>query len=133
MVLVVVAALPALAAWMWHPDIPAWNRSSLEVTLEEALALDAALWVDARAEEAYREARVPGAILVNEDDWEAGFERLLMEWDLVSPIVVYCSSQACLRSHQVAERLRQDLAFTQVYALEDGWDAWRGAGEPTEP
>jgi len=130
--LLIAAALPALAAWAWHPRAPSLHRAVSEISLEEAKALDGAFWVDARIEEAYREAHAPGAIPVNVEDWEGGFERLLMEWNLVAPIVVYCSSQACQRSLEVAERLRRDLAFDQVYVLEGGWETWRGAGEPTE-
>ena len=95
-----------------------------ELTLDEALALEP-LWIDARSAEEHAAGHIPGALLLNEDDWDKGFAALLDAWDFEQPLVIYCSSQTCDASHAVAERLKNHLRFDQIYVLQGGWETWQ--------
>src|SRR5690606_39426838 len=66
------------------------------------LALPEALWIDARAEEDFARGSLPGAVSLSLESWEEGLARLLERWTPERPIVVFCSSQSCLRSHEAA-------------------------------
>lgn len=114
----------ALGSYLSRSDAVPAEVGEHEITLEAARALDEALWVDARIDADFQERHYEGAILVNEEDWESGFAGLLAVWQPGTPIVVYCSTQACLRSHHVAERLRDELGVEEgIYTLEGGWEA----------
>lgn len=45
------------------------------------------------------------------------------------PIVVYCSGGDCDASEHVAQRL-QDLQFTQIHVMSDGFPGWKEKGYP---
>lgn len=128
LLLLLLAALPAgLAAWL-HPKTPAWawQRPAVgEVTLGEIARWQTPiLLVDARSDQAYRQAHIPNAILCNEDAWEQHLPGLLTAWQPGTRIVVYCDGQACAASQSVALRLRRELDLTDIYVLQGGWAAW---------
>ena len=87
--LLALAALPAAASAVWHggrldpPPAPAPGElAEGEVTLDTALEWgDAVLWIDARPDRVYAEGHIPGAVPLNLDDWDAGFDRLAGVWD----------------------------------------------------
>jgi len=98
-----------------------------EVDLAQALVWDRQrilMWVDARPETAYAQQHIPGAVLLNEDEWDELFPELFARWQPELEVVVYCDSSLCDASHQVAERLRKDLQADRVYVLHGGWQAW---------
>ncbi|MDQ8186405.1 rhodanese-like domain-containing protein [Pelagicoccus sp. SDUM812002] len=111
-----------------RPDAVPSDLSDHEIELSAAMLLEGALWLDARMDTDFDSAHLDGALLLNEENWDAGFVPLLDVWVPGSPIVVYCSSESCLRSHQVAERLREELGTDQVYSLKGGWEALLEAG-----
>jgi len=39
-------------------------------------------------------------------------------------VVVYCNSQRCDASREVAVRLRHELQIDNVFVLQGGWNAW---------
>lgn len=84
--------------------------------------LDTILWVDARTQVAYDNGHAPGAIHLNEDNWEDAFFTLLEAWTPELRIVVYCDANDCHASEAVALRLRRELDFENVYYLDGGWD-----------
>lgn len=129
-----------LTAWL-HPRSPDWSalRAEALVPAPERLGLaeirsrwPQALWVDARAADAFEKAHVPGAVLLNEDDWEKGFSAVVDAWEEKRGIVVYCGGENCRASEAVARRLRHELGSERVFVLAGGWDAWR-AGEGRGP
>lgn len=90
------------------------------------------LWVDARSRAEWKENGVAGSILWNLDPKEDQNE---MEAGSVSHIasgvelvVVYCSSEACGTSRQIAERIRRLDLGPKVKTLHGGWDALKGRG-----
>lgn len=129
----VIAALAVIAGSLtgvFHPRAPAYRSSpgsshARSVEQVRALGTETFLWIDARSEADYAISHVPGAIHLNEDDWESGFEQLFHAWQPDQPILVYCDAFACQASEAVAQRLRRELATDAVYYLEGGWQAWK--------
>ena len=110
----------------WHSPVPA----SEMVTVANALGWGGnAIWIDARPEEEFAKEHVPGAILLNEDRWNELLPQMLATWSPEKRVVVYCSSESCGSSREVARRLRQEAQLKNVFVLEGGWEAWLGAGK----
>ena len=83
------------------------------------------LWVDARSRKKYDARHIPGAVLLNEDEWEQCISAFLDAWDPAKTIVVYCDGGKCDASQAVAARLRGELQLESVYILKGGWEAWQ--------
>lgn len=129
--IVLLAMSAGLLTALFHPRAPIYRtsgeRSPLAISLTEVNALRAerVLWIDARSEDEYATDHVPGAILLNEDDWETGFEALLHQWNPAQTLVVYCDEATCHASEAVAQRLRHEMSVESVYFLEGGWAVLR--------
>lgn len=109
----------------WMP--PPWKTADLkagEIRLEDARVLNV-IWIDARNEVDYTAGHIPGAVLLNDSNWEDGIYDLMDLW-LVTPrpIVVYCSSVQCNASKRIATRLRDAFPDAEIYSLKGGWEAW---------
>jgi rhodanese-related sulfurtransferase len=128
LLLLVLAAPAALVSGLLHPKAPAWQEPPLgpgEVRLRAVLAWEEeVVWLDARSRAEYEEAHIPGALLLNEDEWEALFFDFLAVWDPEATIVVYCGGAQCEASQHVAERLRRELGSETIYVLKGGWNEW---------
>jgi rhodanese-related sulfurtransferase len=61
---------------------------------------------------------------LNEDRWNELLPTLLAQWSLEKKIVVYCSSQSCNASREVAKRLRNEAQLKNVFVLDGGWEQW---------
>ena len=95
-----------------------------EIRVVDARALDV-LWLDARSEADYQADHIPEALLLNEDNWDAGIMELMGAWlPAPRPIVIYCGSESCGTSKRIADRLREALPDAEIYSLKGGWDAW---------
>ncbi len=107
----------------WHSPVPA----SEMVTLANARGWGSnAIWIDARPEPEFAKEHVPGAILLNEDHWNELLPQMLATWSPEKRVVVYCSSESCGSSREVARRLRKEAQMKNVFVLEGGWEAWLG-------
>lgn len=128
-ILVGLAFLPAIGQAIYYRNNPAWEAplpDSGQVTLAEATAWGAtALWIDARPNEEFRKGHVPGAVQLNEDDWDRLLPQVLADWSPQRKLVVYCSRLTCNASHAVAERLRHEAGLKNVYVLGGGWEEWQ--------
>ena len=128
-VLVLAAAVPALLAAFFHPELrdgPVPPRKAFEITA--MMAIDAAanvVWVDARVPARFDEGHGPGAISCPPADWEERLLLLIEQWKPGMQIVVYCDGSSCDLSEQLAIRLRDEGGLTDVYFLRGGWDAWK--------
>ena len=127
-----LAGLATVLTWKFHPRAPALylNEEPLgdgEISIKVALEWEQSngvLWIDARSAEKFEAQHIPGAILLNEFDWNA----LLMEsYHVITnqdrPLVVYCGSYSCKASTTIADKLREKRV-PEVYVLKGGWDAW---------
>ena len=112
---------------LFHPDLPPWNPMTIEegeISLEDALGLEHATWIDARSASAYDTGHIPNAVLLNEDNWDELFGEFIQIWDGESTLVVYCDSRTCAASKSVADRLKESMGFNEVYVLKGGWETW---------
>lgn len=132
LILLCLALIPSIASALWHPQRPSWQTGVLqegEVTLATVHTWSAdVLWLDARQTNAYESAHYPGAKSLNEDDWESLLLPVLEAWRPGMKIVVYCDGLTCQASHDVADRLREETGWEDIYVLHGGWTVL--AGEP---
>jgi rhodanese-related sulfurtransferase len=127
-----LALLPAVGQALYFNERVSWHSPvppSESVKLADARGWGtSAIWIDARPEDEFTKEHVPGAILLNEDRWNELLPQMLATWSPEKRVVVYCSSQSCGSSREVARRLRKEAQMKNVFVLEGGWEAWR-AGE----
>jgi rhodanese-related sulfurtransferase len=96
-----------------------------EIRLADAQALNA-IWVDAGGMKKFEELHIPEALLLDEDDWDAGLFELMNIWLIEPrPIVIYCESESCGKSKRIAKRLRESLPDAEIYSLKGGSAAWQ--------
>lgn len=123
-----LAILPGIGQVLYYRDRVSWEAPVAladQVTVAQAAAWGgAALWVDARPEDQFEREHVPGAVLLNEDRWEELLPPMLAVWSPEKRVVIYCSSQSCGTSREVAHRLRAEAGLKNVFVLEGGWEAW---------
>ena len=128
LLLIALAFMPAIGEAIYFRDKISWqspDRSSEMVNLDQAKSWGTnAVWVDARPDNEFEQDHVPGAILLNEDRWNELLPTLLAQWSLEKKIVVYCSSQSCNASREVARRLRDEAGLKDVFVLRGGWEEW---------
>lgn len=127
LLLLLLAAVPALLTFWLHPRRPAWVKPAVaQVTLAEiARWPPPVLWVDAREAPAYTSEHIPGAVLLNETEWERLLPGFLEAWRPEARVVVYCDTQACNASEEVARRLQRELNLSDVSVVKGGWAAWK--------
>ncbi len=85
---------------------------------------DKVQWVDARPRTKFEQGHIPGAVLLNEDEWDQLVPAFLDAWEPEKNVVVYCDGGSCDASHAVAKRLREELKLEKVNVLKGGWSAW---------
>lgn len=105
------------------------------VPLEKAKALfdgKTAIFFDARAEEAFDEGHIPGAMNVPYDKLVDYYELLTATVATDQLVVVYCWSNTCDFSDSLASELVL-MGYTNIVIFRGGWEEWQAAGFPTEP
>jgi rhodanese-related sulfurtransferase len=129
--LVLLAIVPAVATAAWHPRGPLWSEETLlpdEVSVAQAQAWGSrVLWIDARNQLEYQTHRIPGAWHLSMDTWDAQIQGVVEAWRPGVPTVVYCNQRTCAESRHVAEALREEMGWSQVFVLHGGWSAWKTA------
>jgi rhodanese-related sulfurtransferase len=124
-----LAFLPAIGQAIYYRNVASWHQPPVDAGLVSVAQAkgwgDTVLWVDARPEEDFARGHIPGAMLLNEDEWDAQLRTFLTAWSPERKIVVYCSAQSCNASHAVAERLRNEAGLKDVHVLEGGWEGWQ--------
>ena len=126
--LVALPFVPAIGQAVYFRDKVSWQSpvpSSELVTVAQARAWNAdAIWVDARPDEEFTRDHVPGAVSLNEDRWNELLPQFLATWSPDKKVVVYCSTQNCNASREVAKRLRDEAQLKNVFVLQGGWEEW---------
>ena len=130
LLLLALALLPGIGQAIYFRDKVSWQApvaASDMVTVARARAWgDNVIWVDARSNEEFAGDHVPGAQPLNEDRWNELLPLFLQAWSQApgKKIVIYCSSQSCNLSRDVARRLRNEAQLKDVFVLEGGWEEW---------
>lgn len=131
----VISVAAAGGSWLMKglPEVVAFKCDPALLRTDEICLGDVkgnVLWVDARSRSEWRENGLEGSILWNmdpkEDDmaFESEAAPRVFAAELV---VVYCSSEACGTSRQIADRIRKLDLGPPVKALFGGWDAIKGS------
>jgi rhodanese-related sulfurtransferase len=132
--LVAIALVPAISWAIFDSRIPSWDDPPTdrgEVTLAAAQHWgENVIWVDARSRAKFESAHIPGALLLNFDEWDELLVPVLARYAPGKRIVVYCDAQTCQGSHMVADRIRREAKLTDVFVLRDGWRAWVQSKQP---
>lgn len=85
--------------------------------------------LEALPESSYRDGHLPGARVFPLDRARALADSVAARKD--APIVVYCASETCRNSDQVA-KLLADTGYTDVRVYKGGKADWQNAGLPVE-
>ncbi len=124
-----LAFLPAIGQALYLRGTVSWNERAAakdEVELAQAQSWgESVMWVDARPDAQFAAGHIPTAIQLNEDRWDELLPQLLAVWSPDRKVIVYCSSQSCAASHEVAKRLRENAGLKDVYVLKGGWETWQ--------
>lgn len=134
-VLLVLAAVAAYATHHLHPRAPALYAVQMPLQADEVTVAQVrerwggqVIWLDARPRDQYEKEHIPGARLLNEQEFD---EQLLALLDDLSradrPVVIYCSGQKCEASRHVREKLRTVVQLDDCFILHGGWPAWQQA------
>jgi rhodanese-related sulfurtransferase len=137
----VLICLSAVAAWVGyalHPRAPSLYAVAPEIAADEVTVQqvmerwrDRVIWLDARPREQYLMDHIPGARLLNEQEFEAQLLDLLEELERADrPVIIYCSGQKCDASRDVRERLIASVPLDDCYILHGGWPAWKASHQP---
>jgi rhodanese-related sulfurtransferase len=84
---------------------------------------DHALWVDARSRKKFEQGSVPGAILLNDEEWDAQVSKFLDAWDPEKTIIVF-GDRGTDAGEGIAHRLREELKIEKVRVLHGGFEEW---------
>jgi rhodanese-related sulfurtransferase len=128
LLLIALACVPAVGEAIYFRDKVSWQSpvpASEMVKVAQARAWgDTVIWVDARPDNEFERDHVPGALSLNEDRWNELLPQFLAVWSPEKKVVVYCSTQGCNASREVAHRLRNEAQLKDVFVLEGGWEEW---------
>ena len=128
LILAALALLPGIGEAIYFRNKVSWQSpipASEMVTLTQANAWNEnTIWVDARPDAEFEREHIPGAVLLNEDRWNELLPQFLTVWSPEKRVVVYCSSQRCNASREVARRLRDEAQLKNVFVLQGGWEEW---------
>ena len=127
LLLLALAFVPAIGQAIYFRDRISWQSpipASERVTVEQAKGWGTgALWIDARPDDQFAQEHFPGALLLNEDHFNQQLPNVLAAWSPEKKVVVYCSTQSCGASREIARRLRDEAHLEGVFVLEGGWEA----------
>ena len=128
LIVAALALIPGLGQALYFGDKISWRSpvpASEMVSVTQARAWGKnAIWVDARPDNEFARDHVPGALPLNEDRWNELLPQFLAAWSPEKKVVIYCSSEGCNASREVAQRLRKETQLPNVFVLEGGWEEW---------
>ena len=97
------------------------------ITREEILSTPNLVLLEALPERYYQSGHLPGARLFP----VAEARERARAYQTDAPLVVYCASETCQNSHQVA-KLLEGIGYTNVRVYVGGKADWQAAGLPIE-
>lgn len=124
--LILVALLLAALSWTLRKKDPAEPLAPGEIDLQTLSSMSAAdiLWVDARSKAKFESRHIPGALLLNQAEWEGLVSNFYDQWQPGRRVIVYGEVDSD-NGHEVATRLREESAIENVWVLKGGYEAWR--------
>jgi len=122
-----------LAVTTTVPAAMSTNTTLLWTEVKPLLATGQIILVDARAKAAYDIEHIPGAVSLPVNSEPPDFIDFVAKYPKATPIVVYCGSDNCDLSQELAQKLRSDLGFTDVKEMPGGIAEWRVAENQPNP
>lgn len=140
LVITLLAAAAAVAAFQLHPRAPSLHAvheplKADEVGLKEIHERwkDEVIWLDARPRDQFQQEHIPGARLLNEQEFDVLLLELLDELQKThKPVVIYCGGQKCEASRHVREKLLTLVPLEDCFILKGGWPAWKQGHSPVK-
>lgn len=126
--------LPLVGDWSPEARLTSPSGRQMAITLDEAKVMHqsrGAVFLDARPLEEFTKGHIQGAISL---PWHEAEQRVMdvtadMANDAV--IITYCDGDTCDLSKELA-LLLENLGFSNVRVLVNGWTLWQNAGLPVE-
>lgn len=127
-----LAALVLASLWSLRPAVeittePA-DASFPRVTWSEARPrVEAGEWtlVDAREEEQFNARHIPGAVSLPSHSYPELLAFFAEDHGTAKTVVIYCGTEECDLSEQLAARLRDEAGCTDLRILDGGFLAWQ--------
>ena len=101
-----------------------WQEAAPRVQTDEWLL------VDARDDDQFRAKHIPGAVSLPAQSYPEMLEFFAEEHGKTKTVVIYCSTEDCDLSTELALRLRDEIGFTDIRILEGGFLAWQRQTRP---
>lgn len=126
--------LPLVGDWSQDARLISPSGRQLVISLDEAKGLHqfrGAVFMDARPLEEFTQGHIQGAISL---PWHEAEQRVMdVTADLANDtvIITYCDGDTCNLSKDLALFL-ENLGFSKVRILVNGWTLWQNAGLPVE-
>jgi rhodanese-related sulfurtransferase/uncharacterized membrane protein YphA (DoxX/SURF4 family) len=120
-------SIPLLGDWSPEAKITLKFGKNILIPFDEAkdkFLTGAAVFVDARTPELYREGHIQGALNVPLAEFDQMMERVLTDLPEEALIVTYCDGEECDLSAQLALKLRK-IGYENVRVLHNGWSVWK--------
>lgn len=122
-----LAAVPATIMGVWQLKLNPARESALEpgeVRAAEAKAwATEKVWVDTRSRAKFERKKIPGAVLLNAEEWDALVPQFLDAWAPDRAVIVYGDRNSDSAAG-VAHRLREELKIGNVWVLHGGFEEW---------
>lgn len=126
--LALLAAIPALIAFGFHPKAPSWQATidiGELITAEESRRVrDRAIWIDLRATSAFAAGAIPEAISLDPAEWDAKLSTVRAKWRAGRIVILYCQSVECDANRAFALRLNSEVGCENIRILKGGYEAW---------
>lgn len=122
-----LAAIPATVMGVWQLKWDPKKESALEpgevrASEADAWAIDK-VWVDARSRAKFERRKVPGAVLLNSEEWDELVPKFLDAWGPDKAVIVYGDREGDAAA-SIALRLREELKIENVWVMHGGFDEW---------
>jgi rhodanese-related sulfurtransferase len=126
--------LPLIGDWSPEARLMSPSGRQMAITLDEAKNMHqskGAVFIDARPQEEFTKGHIQDAISLPWHEAEQRVMDVTADFANNAVIVTYCDGDTCDLSKDLALFL-ENLGFTNVRVLVNGWTVWRNAGLPVE-
>jgi len=120
--------------WSAESRMTTETEECLIISLSEAEKLfmeNAAIFIDARSNEDFRNRHISGAKSLPWQDVDQRFIEVIEDISPDMTIITYCDGETCKLSHNLTLFLI-DMGFKDVRALVNGWSLWQKSSLPVE-
>jgi rhodanese-related sulfurtransferase len=126
--------LPLVGNWSQEARLTSASGRQLAISLDEANSLHrskAAVFMDARPFEEFAKGHIQGSKSLPWHEAEQRVMDVIADMANDAVIITYCDGDSCNLSKELALFL-DNLGFSNVRILVNGWTVWRDAGLPIE-